>query len=82
MKKIKHYKKKYEILSFTCSTNIYKAQYLLSLMLKMNMCKAVFLALFMNLAKFILAHKISLTHICPFWLFVQSPNSYVYLFHY
>lgn len=46
----------------------------------MNMCKTVFLALFMNLAKFILAHKISLIHICPFWLFVQSPNSCEFVF--
>lgn len=58
------------------STNIYKALYFLfSLMRNLNMCKTVFFALFMSLAKFILACKISLFHVCPFWLFVQSPNS-------
>lgn len=77
---IKHYKKKYEILCFMSSTNIYKALYLPSLMPNMNLCKTVFLALFMNLANFILAHKISLIHIYPFWPFVQSPNSFEFVF--
>lgn len=50
--------------------NIYKAENLLSLMVSVKMPEKMLLSLFMSLAKFFLAHEISLSHVCPSWLAV------------